>query len=74
VQSGLNLDLPEDRRGAIEALLQGVKVRTIGKGRQKRAELTFYWLGQEPYIPLDLKALSGTPAGIPNDANLPEDS
>jgi hypothetical protein len=51
LRSRSNLDLPEDRRRAIEVLLQEVKVRTIGIGRQKRAELTFCWLGQEPYTP-----------------------
>jgi hypothetical protein len=76
VRSRLNLDLPEDRRRAIEALLEVIKVSTVGSGRQKRAELTFSWLGQEPYISLTLKDVgqATTPLGIMNDADIRENS
>jgi hypothetical protein len=47
----------------------------IGTGRQKRAELTFCWLGQEPYTNLDLKAVAGDVAdeGVLNDADVIEE-
>jgi site-specific DNA recombinase len=71
-----NLDSPEDRRRAIEVLLSGITVRTVGEGRDKRAELTFRWLGQDPYQRLDLRDLANesTPESLLNDATLCGDS
>jgi len=41
-------DTPENRRRAIEALLQHVEVQSSGEGRAKKADAVFYWLGQPP--------------------------
>jgi hypothetical protein len=51
-------DSPENRRRAIEALLQKIDVESSGEGRRKQATLTFYWLGQEPFTPLSLRDLA----------------
>jgi site-specific DNA recombinase len=48
-------DTPERRRMALEALFQGMSVRTLGTGRGKKAQITMRWLGQEPYIHVPLK-------------------
>jgi site-specific DNA recombinase len=48
-------DTPENRRLAIEALLQKIEVQSEGEGRAKRARLTFSWLGQAPFTPLAMK-------------------
>ena len=64
------------RRRAIEVLLQEVKVRTIGNGRQEKAEVTFHCLGQDPYVHLDVSDLRDTTmdADILNDSDVIEDS
>jgi site-specific DNA recombinase len=41
-------DKLEDRRRVVEILLQGIDVRTTGEGKDRRAELTFRWIGQAP--------------------------
>jgi hypothetical protein len=52
-----NLDDPADRRRAVEALLGGITVKTIGEGRERRAELSFNWLSHESYTLLDTEDL-----------------
>jgi site-specific DNA recombinase len=47
-------DTPENRRRAIEVLLQKIEVHSQGEGRAKEARLTFFWLGQEAYSPATL--------------------
>jgi hypothetical protein len=50
---GINLGVinPEDdghKRRVVETLLQGIEAKTIGDGRDRRVELWFRWLAQEP--------------------------
>jgi site-specific DNA recombinase len=54
---------PEDRRRAVELLLQGIDVQTTGEGKDRRAELTFRWIGQTPSDLMD-----------PEDWNVPIDT
>lgn len=56
--------------------MQEVKVRTIGEGRQEKAEVTFHCLGQDPYVHLDVSDLRDTTmdADILNDSDVIEDS
>jgi Recombinase zinc beta ribbon domain/Recombinase len=64
-----NLDDPEDRRKAVEALLQRMAVKTTGTGKDKKAQITLRWLGQEPFIVVNLKDLNHevTPATLLDD-------
>jgi septal ring factor EnvC (AmiA/AmiB activator) len=51
-------DSPENRRRAIEALLQKIEVKSSGAGRHKRAELTFFWLGQDPITTVSIEEVT----------------
>jgi site-specific DNA recombinase len=69
----INPDNPEDRRRAVNLLLSGVEVETIGAGRDRRVKLTFRWLGTDPhdlYDPEDFDELIDQPSE--EDENLPE--
>jgi DNA invertase Pin-like site-specific DNA recombinase len=64
-------DTPTNRRRAIEVILQRIEVRTTGEGRNKKAQLTFHWLGQAPFTPFDINDLRGvcTDAAILNEGD-----
>jgi Recombinase zinc beta ribbon domain len=44
----VNLEDDGHRRRIVDVLLHGIEVKTIGEGRDRRVELTFRWLGQDP--------------------------
>jgi hypothetical protein len=48
LQSRTNLNDREDRRKAVEALLQRLSVKTVGTGRDKRVEITIGWVSSPP--------------------------
>jgi hypothetical protein len=48
LRSRTNLNDREDRRKAVEALLQRLSVKTVGTGRDKRVEITIGWVSNPP--------------------------
>jgi site-specific DNA recombinase len=57
------IDLKDDghRRRVVDALLHSIEAKTIGDGRDRRVELTFRWLGQEPHRLDDWTELMNSP-------------
>jgi site-specific DNA recombinase len=57
----------EDRHRAVNLLLSGIEVETIGQGRERRVKLTFRWLGTDPSDLYDLNEIEdaeGLPEGV----------
>jgi site-specific DNA recombinase len=66
-------DNPEDRRRAVNLLLSGIEVETIGQGKDRRVKLTFRWLGTDPHDLYDWDDFEGPLDQPPEeDERLPE--